>query len=246
MRKFVFLLVICTYSFCAFSQDKVYDNPDQVAEFPGGRKVLEKFIDENLVYPREAMDSGYQGKAIVGFLICEDGTCQNFKMRNGIADCPSCDRAIINVLRTMSKWKPALVSGKAVASNYNLMVTFKAREIPIQKELVEEELEVFADPETPADFPGGQIALRQFINDNMIYPADALKKEISGKCYVRFIVGKDGVCRDFKVVKGIPDCPQCDEEAIRLLKSMPKWNPGLLLDTPIDMTYSIPVVFKLP
>jgi protein TonB len=107
------------------------------------------------------------------------------------------------------------------------------------------QVDACGDPETPPYFPGGFADLGHWVSENMHYPQSALEKGISGKCYVKFIVGKDGVCRDFGVLKGVPDCPECDEEAIRLLKSMPKWNPGLLGDTPIDMPYKMPIVFNI-
>lgn len=104
---------------------------------------------------------------------------------------------------------------------------------------------VFVDPEEPADFPGGFVALNKFIADNMVYPQIAMELGISEKCYVKFDVDTIGVCSNFKVVKGVPDCPECDLEAIRLLKMMPKWKPGLLEGNPISMPYRVVVRFNL-
>ncbi|WP_430405766.1 energy transducer TonB [Fluviicola sp.] len=105
--------------------------------------------------------------------------------------------------------------------------------------------ELFVDPEEPAEFPGGFVALNRFIADNMVYPQTAMELGISGKCYVKFDVDTIGVCSNFKVVKGVPDCPECDLEAVRLLKMMPKWKPGLLEGKPISMPYRVVVRFNL-
>jgi periplasmic protein TonB len=104
--------------------------------------------------------------------------------------------------------------------------------------------EVFVDPEEQPEFPGGQLAFRKYLVENMKYPQDALDRGITGKCYVSFVVDTNGVCKDFKVIKGIPDCPSCDQEAFRLIKLMPKWKPGLLNGKPSPMLYRVPIVFK--
>ena len=108
----------------AFGQDTICDDPDDRAEFPGGSKALKKFIDDNLIYPQESIDNGYSGLCYVKFLICEDGTCQNFKITHGVSDCPNCDKEAIRVLKLMPKWKPALRKGKAVPVNSSVQVVF--------------------------------------------------------------------------------------------------------------------------
>ena len=105
--------------------------------------------------------------------------------------------------------------------------------------------EVFVDPETPPEFPGGEAGFSMWIAENLRYPQDAIENGLTGRCYVSFIVDSNGVCRDFKIIKGVRDCPSCDEEALRLVKSMPKWKPGLVGGKPTAMPYRIPINFRL-
>lgn len=105
--------------------------------------------------------------------------------------------------------------------------------------------EVFADPETPAEFPGGFAELNQWLVENVKYPQEALEYGLMGSCYIKMMVSVDGVCSDFKIVRGVIDCPSCDTEALRVMKLMPKWNPALLDGKPIAAGYIVRVIFKL-
>jgi periplasmic protein TonB len=104
---------------------------------------------------------------------------------------------------------------------------------------------VFVDPEEAPEFPGGEAGFSMWIAENLIYPQDAIEKGLTGRCYVSFIVDSNGVCKDFKIIKGVRDCPSCDEEALRLVKSMPKWKPGLVGEKPTAMPYRFPISFRL-
>lgn len=105
--------------------------------------------------------------------------------------------------------------------------------------------ELFVDPEEPAEFPGGYVEFRKFFKEHFVYPQDAIDKELSGKCYVQFVVDKEGVCKDFIIKRPVPNCVSCDEEALRLLKLMPKWKPALLNGEPIESLFTVPVIFHL-
>jgi len=65
-----------------------------------------------------------------------------------------------------------------------------------------------------------------FIQMNIVYPQAEKEAGIGGTCYVSFVVDKDGSVRDVKVLRGVPNGPGIDKEAVRVVMSMPKWNPG--------------------
>lgn len=104
-------------------------------------------------------------------------------------------------------------------------------------------LEVITDQ--VAEFPGGALALRKYLADNMRYPQRAMENGIEGKVYVRFIVSTEGQISDVTVQRSIPDCPECDAEAIRLTESMPNWMPAKTAGKPVKSYFNLPVVFKL-
>jgi protein TonB len=107
------------------------------------------------------------------------------------------------------------------------------------------QLEIFSDPEEPAGFPGGHEAMNKFLRNNLVYPQTAIELNLQGKCYVQFTVNIDGSISNVKIKRGVPDCPECDKEAIRVVKSMPKWNPGKLNSKPVGSSINLPIIFKM-
>lgn len=99
--------------------------------------------------------------------------------------------------------------------------------------------------EVMPEFPGGATAMMQYIQKNIKYPKRARKNDITGKCFLRFTVMKDGAIDSVKVLKGVSDCPECDEEAIRVVKSMPKWTPGSIDRKPVPVFFNMPINFTI-
>lgn len=99
--------------------------------------------------------------------------------------------------------------------------------------------------EEPAEYPGGRGEMMKYLASNIVYPKSALENEVQGKCWLKFVVGTDGSLSDIQVVRGVPDCPECDAEAIRVVKGMPKWIPGKIGGKPVKSYYNLPITFKL-
>ena len=90
-------------------------------------------------------------------------------------------------------------------------------------------------------FPGGMQEMMKFISENRKYPAEAKAKDIHGKIIVAFVVERDGSLSDVKIRRGIGY--GCDEEAIRVIKSMPKWTPGKQNGKVVRVSMMLPVSF---
>lgn len=99
-------------------------------------------------------------------------------------------------------------------------------------------------PEVMAEFPGGPVAMRQFLVENIHYPEKALKKRNQGTVYLRFVISESGKVTNVQVQRGIAKCKECEDEAVRVVKSMPNWKPGELNGEPINMYYNLPIKFK--
>ena len=92
-------------------------------------------------------------------------------------------------------------------------------------------------------FPGGDAAMIEFLQKNMVYPENAKKKGITGKVFVGFVVEANGSITDVKVLRGFDK--ECDAEAVRLVKLMPKWKPGSDKGKPVRVSFVMPFNFKL-
>lgn len=102
---------------------------------------------------------------------------------------------------------------------------------------------IFVVAENAPEFPGGEDSLYAYIARNIVYPEAAKKEKIEGRVFVTFIVEKDGQVSSVKLLRDIGG--GCGEEAIRVLKSMPKWKPGTQRGKPVRVQFNLPVSFEL-
>jgi TonB family protein len=101
----------------------------------------------------------------------------------------------------------------------------------------------FSMPDRNAEFPGGMVGLGQYITENLQYPADAKTKRISGNVRVSYIIDKDGSIIEAKIIESVD--PDLDNEALRLIRSMPKWKPGVRNGKYVKMRTSTVIPFEL-
>ena len=107
----------------------------------------------------------------------------------------------------------------------------------------EDDEEFFMVVENMPVFPGGDLGLMKYIQKNVRYPAIAKEYNITGKVYVSFIVDKSGNVTDVKVVRGVDK--NLDAEAVRVVKSLPKYTPGKQRGKPVRVMFTIPINFTL-
>lgn len=108
--------------------------------------------------------------------------------------------------------------------------------IPVEKK-------PFIRVEEMPEYPGGNGALMRFIGENLIYPTKAQELNIQGKVLLQFVVGPDGSVTDVIVLKGVD--PLLDAEAIRVVKTLPKFRPGKQGGIPVPVYFSLPVAFRI-
>ena len=119
----------------------------------------------------------------------------------------------------------------------------KAKEVVVDEKPKEEETKVFDVVEQMPSFPGGDAELMKFLSTHIKYPVVAEENGIQGRVIATFVVERDGSISDVKVIKSVD--PSLDKEAIRVLKSMPKWIPGKQNGSAVRVKYTVPVTFRL-
>lgn len=107
----------------------------------------------------------------------------------------------------------------------------------------EDQLPPFVMVEQMPQFPGGESAMMQYIGTNLKYPESAAKENIEGRVILRFVVTKTGDITDVSVLRGLDS--RCDEEAMRVVRAMPKWTPGKQGGKDVDVYYTLPILYKL-
>lgn len=97
--------------------------------------------------------------------------------------------------------------------------------------------------EVMPQFPGGEKEMYSYINTNLKYPTVAQENGTQGKVTIRFVVGKSGEILDAQILKGFDIA--CDKEALRVVKSMPRWIPGKQNGVPVQVYFTLPITFRL-
>ena len=108
----------------------------------------------------------------------------------------------------------------------------------------EEEVVIYDAVEEQAEFPGGFAGLRAYLKENLVLPESVSSGKVSGKVHLKFVVSTTGKVSNVKVLKGIPDCLECDVEAIRVVKAMPDWAPAKNNGKKVNSYFNLPITFK--
>ena len=107
----------------------------------------------------------------------------------------------------------------------------------------EENIYVYV-PNMP-EFPGGQSSLYKYISVRINLPKKVTEEGISGRCFLRFVVGADGKVGKVEINRGVPGCPECDIEATRVIKLLPDFKPALIDGAPVPVWIQIPINFTI-
>lgn len=103
----------------------------------------------------------------------------------------------------------------------------------------------FFSVDVEPEFPGGMTAFNNYLANNINYPEIAIEMGIEGKCFIGFTVNEKGKITNTQILRKVPGCPECDKEALRVVKSMPRWKPGKLFGKNVKSRYQVPINFKL-
>lgn len=175
------------------------------------------------------------------------GKCTNDGECSGT--CPACEAEVRYIERELRfrrlAGKVVTVAGIAIgAASFAACSTDKLTDDGLNNSSVQvpNQNKLFgAMPETQPSFPGGEAALMKYFEENMRWIDTG--SDISGRVIVQFKIAKDGTVKDPKVIKGL--APEFDEEALRLVRGMPKWIPGKIAGKVVETTYTVPVRFML-
>lgn len=211
----------------------VFTVVEEMPTYQGGTEELISYLSENIKYPAEAKENNIEGKVVVSFVVDTDGSVIDTKVVRSVGG--GCDEEAIRVVSSMPNWIPGKQKGKTVKVSYNLPIKFALDDT--------EKEEVFEVVEVMPVFPGGTKELMNYLANNIKYPVEAKKNEVSGRVFVTFVVEKNGSVNDVKILRGIGS--GCDVESIRVVSNMPNWTPGTQKGKPVRVQYSLPINFQL-
>lgn len=234
-------------------KEDVFVDYESQPSFRGGYNAMIKFLQENVVYPPEAVRDSVQGKVIVQFIIDPGGYVGDVKVVRSVRE--DLDAEAVRVVKMMPRFSPARWFGKTVSSRYILPVTFRMTDGSdlstnsaefgpyLQSDFASDEEYCFEEPDVLPEFPGGLDALMNYLGEHIRYPVMAKKNKVQGRVVVRFVVQKTGKVGKVEVLESVDN--DLAEEAVRVVKSLPDFTPGRVNDEPVNVWFTLPVNFKL-
>lgn len=217
---------------------------DQEARKNCSFEQLIAYVSKHLEYPATAKNAGKEGMAVVAFTVAADGSVEEVSL---VTD-PGLGMGAeaMRVVNSMPKWNPAKKDGLPISVEMKLPIQFKLAEA--------EKKNASQGVDQLPIFPGCDLSLDgeerikcsnnkmiQFISKHLVYPNEAAKNGIEGMVLVSFMVEKDGSVSEVKSLKEIGG--GCDEEVMRVVYSMPDWEPGLKEGVPVRTEMKLPVRF---
>lgn len=264
MRKPAFLLLgMALLASPAFAQKKKSTTPKSDStstasnqqltypKFPGGDDKLTNYIAQNLIYPVSALNSGLEGQVKVTFTVMPSGIVDSVSiLGKGLS--PDCNKAAMALVKEMPAWNPGRINGNPVPVKLTLPIQFKLPEQPAvslsaapppPSELPVENNKPYSYVEQMPEYPGGAAEMNKFMISNIKYPEMAKEMGIQGKVYVEFVISAEGEVTEVKIARGLS--AECDKEALRVVKLMPKWRAGMQNGKAVPVKMTLPVSFVL-
>jgi len=193
-----------------------------VDHMPDAGYDCQDYLNKHIHYPDSAVTHSLQGKSIIKFVVNEDGH---------ISDCNVAKKAgvwlddeALRVVKSFPAWKPGTQNGKAVKVYFVVPVTFNLADIP---------------DEMPA--PGYNLV--EYIAANVQYPRTAWKEGKQGVVRISFVVNEDSSISNCEVMDSV--CEELNLEALRIVKSLPKWKPATHEGKPAKHSVVLPITFAI-
>jgi protein TonB len=202
---------------------------------------------------------------IVSFLTTEEGTASTGPETIIIAVMDNYDPSLVQppvetkpppeLTKAIQNVIPDVVTDTTEVTSFipiteDLIITITDGDVNDVLEVIEEPVETadtkpepFVVVEEPVEFPGGNTALLDFIAKNIIYPGEALNNNIQGRVILKFVVEPDGSVGRIEILKGVD--PLIDQEAVRVVGTLPKFKPGKQNGLPVPVWFMVPVTFQI-
>lgn len=230
MKKIIlFLFLLMGIGICQTqgqNKDDVFNATTTLPSFPGGQEAMNEYIRSRLVYPHSAIVNNIEGQAMIGFKIDTLGWPHDVRILQRLY--PACDSVALALVKKMPRW----TSGNPEPDlEFKLPIVFKLPDKDIRKTC-----------DTMPQFPGGIDSLFRFISRNLKYPVRGCH-DIQGRATIRFVVTKEGKIENPVILRSLDY--YMDEEALRVIRMMPDWEPAVHNSKKVDCYFIIPIVFRI-
>ncbi len=244
-------------SYIVMGSDTIYLKSNEVisAVYKEGDKAIEEFIKTRTNFYTHITQEKIQGSVTLALTIGASGKVRRVKVLVGLRD-GSAD-SLARALYKLDAYEPATYKGKNVKYQSQISVNFGINSLSVYEKRPKYKLfdvlhslpdsvkDVFTVVEAMPEFPGGPTEMMKFVQNNIKIPTIVKTGSVSGKSFVKFVIGADGLIYNVEILKGVPGCLDCDMEAIRVVSLMPKWKPGTQNGITVPVFFNLPINFQL-
>lgn len=221
----------------------------------GGKAQLTDFLAQEMIYPEKARQEKIEGTVIIQFEVDKEGVVSDVAVKQSVRE--DLDKEAMRLFRYLL-WEPAQLRGAPIESQTTVEIPFSIKkyqrhhkkpdnrqmnlsEIPVDTSFRIYKSTQLKNPPKPVYSQTG-MKFGDFVQQNMVYPATALKQSFSGMVEIFFVVETSGRISNIKLLKSVSG--GCNEEAIRLLKLL-KWKPGIYNDMAVRTEMVLQISFNL-
>jgi TonB family protein len=202
---------------------------DRFPKYPGGVNKLYADLSSFIDLPESTTLGELEKPLLVSFIVDSVGRIINPEIINGVGS--EVEGVVVGAfMKHDLPWIPAIRDKKRIDFKYILPISLHVKSDGLK------------NVEKMPEYPGGDLALRKFIAQNVSYPVDAQKQRIQGKVYVTFVININGDVEQARVARGVH--PSLDAEALRVVKAMKKWTPGMQDGEKVNVNYTVPINFR--
>lgn len=220
--------------------DKIFVRIPLEGEFKGGDSAWQRYIQQNLVYPKKAKRKKIEGTVTVQFILSKFGDILEAKALSGPEELR---QSAVDVILKSPQWDPAIQSGRQVKAYKKYDIVFKPDSALIIRKTPRDEREKpYVYKSFDGFFPGGDSAWKKYVEQHLVYPEKAKRKKIQGVVMVQFIVDKEGYIADVEAISG-PEMLR--QSAVTVVKKSPKWLSRLERKNQDNPPAWCNIVFKL-
>lgn len=239
MKKYLTMLLFCCFTTGLWAQTQSENAVDtseiySLPEIPAKAAYpLNTYLAENTLYPMEAMVKKVQGIVNVYFTVERDGSISNAMVLKGAELGCGLPEEALRLARSMPKWEAARIKDQTVRSKSFMPVHFR---------LPNADTNIYKKVSVPARAP---YDWNKYLAQNIQYPSEAKNEGVSANIHVRFVVERDGSITQALVTSGSAVGMGLPEEALRVVRSMPDWEPGTIDDLPVRSYFVLPIHFRV-
>jgi len=240
LRLSLLFVLFVSIAYTQVDTGKVYTAVEQMPQFPGGKDSLNKYLLHFIPY-QDTLDK--QATVFVKFVVTTNGTIASVAIINSSRN-RFLDSLALSYVKRMPKWSPGMQGGQAVNVSSIIPVHFLKEAPPkaVPEYLTKDGDTVFSSVEKMPVFKQGNVF--DYVVEHLNYPREAFINNIGGVVLVSFVINKDGSVGNVRIQQGIEESPEINQEAARVIFTMPKWEPAVHNGKNVKIHFVLPIPFS--